>query len=204
MATDTRRGLNCSLTYTRGGTTYGFRLRCTGVSYGFSMVAEESQARTRRAYYPHRLSPDPFAVRVQLKGYAEKEQMNRWLASYAAWMLDPSLASSANVTMSVSVPSRNFSRRGVLVRGVEYGDHVASMLYEKALVFVTVQDPADTGAYTPSRYVFNVNADVANDVKYFYPASTQLSGDDAPPAGAYATPQLENLQGAATGTFEPK
>jgi hypothetical protein len=189
VAADTRQGLNCTLTYSRSGTTYGFRLRCTALTYGFTMVAEESQARTRRAYYPHRLAPDPFAIRVQLKGYQEKRVMNDWLASYAAWMLDPSLASNAVVDMTVSVPSRSFSRRGVLVRGVEYGDHVASMLYEKALVFVTIQDPADPDAFTPSKYVFDVNKDVSNDVQYFYPSSTQLSGDDAPPAGAYLVPQ---------------
>jgi hypothetical protein len=193
VAKDTRQGLNCTLTYARSGTTYGFRLRCTGVAYGFSMVAEESQARTRRAYYPHRLAPDPFAIRVQLKGYPEKKVMNDWLASYAVWILDPSLASNAVVAMTVTVPSRNFSRRGILVRGVEYGDHVGSMLFEKALTFVTIQDPSDPDAYTPSRYVFDVNKDVSADVQYFYPSSTQLSGDDTPPAGAYLVPQQTTI-----------
>ena len=190
MATDTRQGLNCTLTYARSGTTYGYRLRCTGVTYGFSMIAEESQARTRKAIYPHRLAPDPFAVRIQLKGYAERAQMNNWLASYTAWMMNPSLAASAVMSMNVSVPSRSFSRRGILVRGVEYGNHVGSMLFEPVLVFVTIQDPADPDGYTPSKYVFNVNQDVVGDVRYFYPSSTQLSGDDTPPAGGYSTPQF--------------
>lgn len=203
MAADRRQGLNCSLTYARAGTTYGFRLRCTGVTHGFSMLSEESQARTRRALYPHRLAPGPFAIRVQLKGFAEKEQMNRWLASYGQWILDPAIASSANITMSVSVPSRGFSRRGILTRGVEYGDHVGSMVFDKVLTFVSIQDPADPSGYTPSSFRFNVNQDVISDVRYFYPSSIQLSGDETPPSGAYAVPQLESLQGGADGLFEP-
>jgi hypothetical protein len=186
---ETRQGLNCTLTFSRNGNTYGYRLRALGVSHGFSMLAEESQARTRKAYYPHRLAPNPFGLLVATKGAAEYNHLNSWLATYAAWILDPGLTTTADIFMAVSVPSRNFTRKGIVTQGIEFGDHVGSMLFQQMLMFVSLQDPADPDAYSPSKFTLNVSADVAKDVQYFYPSGTQLSGEDTPPSGSYTTVQ---------------
>jgi hypothetical protein len=186
---DTRQGLNATLTYTRRGVRQGFKLRCNGITYGFSLIAEESQARTRRAYYPHRLAPDRFAIRLQLKGYAEHKTLSGWLADYMSYILDPSIANAADTMMTVSVPSRNFTRKGVPVSGITYGDKVGKTLWEETVVFESLSDPADPDGYTPSKYDGTVATGIDRDVQYFYPLSTQLSGDDTPPAGAYTQVQ---------------
>lgn len=192
---ETRQGLNCTLTYTREGRAYGYRVRAVGVSHGFTLLADESQARTRRAYYPKRLSPNPFGVQVQTRGYNEYKSLNSWLTSYASWILDPGLVSTADIFMSVSIPSRNFVRKGIPVQGIEFGDHVGSMLFQQQVVFVSLQDPADPDGFTPSKFTFNVSQDVINDVKYFYPSSIQLSGEDTPPSGSYTTVNYAQANG---------
>lgn len=181
MATRPRQGLNATLSYKRGSTTRAYRLRVNGIVHGPEMVADESQARLRRAYYPHRVTTQQFGLVLQLIGWDERRSFTNWMASYASYALDPDLGTSDYPTMSVTVPSYEFVHRGVPLSGYEWGDHVGSMVFTPTVMFVPAYEPWDKSKPSVTR-VDNVWRAFTKDeaIKYFYPFGTQLSGDEAP------------------------
>lgn len=183
-----RKGLNATLTYQRGGVQRAYRVRCDMIAHGTQMVAEESQARLRRAYYPHRVSTQQFSIRVILIGYPERRSLSNWLASYSSFVLDPDISGINYPTMSVTVPSRDFSQRGVPLSGFEWGDHVGSMVFTPTITFEPAYEPWDKAKPAITRVEDTWQAFSKDDaVKYFYPFSTQLTGDNAP-TGTYDQP----------------
>lgn len=186
-----RQGLNSTLSYQMGSTTYSFQARVGEIYHGSQMVADEAQSRTRRAYYPHRLSASPFTLAVIIRGYNERVAFSNFLYDYAARVLDPDL-SQGYPSMYVSVPSRNFSRRGVPKTGIEWGDHVGSMVWNPQVQFETHIDSSigDTNTVASSQFVLEQGAQP--ELKYFFPAGVQLSGDQVP-AGGY-TQQIDPQQ----------
>lgn len=208
MAVDRRKGLNATLTYSAGNSRRGFKVRCNTVVHGTEMIATESQARMRRAYYPHRLSPTQFAIGVECVGYYEHKALSSWLMEFSGFVLNPSLQDVSGAVMTVSVPSRDFMRKGIPVAGIEFGDRVGSMVFTPVIVFETAYDPSDPAAFRASKFDGSFAMALDRDVKYFYPLSPQLNGDDAPPNGAYATvalsaaeqaPPLTAVQAAVNG-----
>lgn len=187
----TRQGLNSTLSYQMGSTTYSFNARVSQIDHGSQMVADEAQARTRRAYYPHRLSASPFTLTVTISGYNERVAFSNFLYDYASRVLDPNL-SVDYPSMYVSVPSRNFQRRGVPKTGIEWGDHVGSMVWTPQVQFETHIDTSigDTATVASSQFVLEQGA--APELKYFFPAGVQLAGDQVP-AGGY-TQQIDPQQ----------
>lgn len=201
-----RKGLNATLSYKRGKTTSAYRVRCSGIQYGTQMIAEESQARLRRAYYPHRVSTQQFALKVELIGYAERKSFSNWLSGYAAYALDPDIGGIDYPTMSVVVPSYEFTHRGVPLSGFEWGDHVGAMTFTPTITFEAAYEPWDKAKPAITRvenswYAFSKD----EAIKYFYPFGTQLAGEDAPEAG-YDRPiypgDFENSSGGP-GTNNP-
>lgn len=183
-----RNGLNCTLSYQRGGVERKYRVRCDMVTHGIEMVAEESQARLRRAYYPHRVTTQQFSIRVVLNGYPERKNLSNWLSSYSAYILDPDMNGTNYPTMSVVVPSRDFQQRGVPLTGFEWGDHVGSMIFRPMITFEAAYEPWDAAKPAVTRVEDTWQAFAKDDaVKYFYPFGQQLTGDQAP-VGAYDKP----------------
>lgn len=188
MATPPRLGLNCTFSYKRGGTTRAYRLRCSGVQHGTQMISAESQSRVRRAYYPHRVSTQQFAIQVELKGYAEHKDFSNWLSSYASYALNPDLQVDEYPTMSVVVPSREFVHRGVPLSGYLWGDHVGSMVFNPTIVFEAAYEPWDKARPEVTRVENSWFAFKKDDaIKYFYPFGLQLSGEKSP-IGDYDQP----------------
>jgi len=185
---DPRRGLNGSMSYTDArGRSLVFKFRCTQLSWGYRQIYDESEGRERRAMYPHRTAPNQFTVEATCIGYSEKEQLNAYLRSYGEFAITPD--PSTNIKMTVSVPARKFMQVGVLKQGIEYGDHVASMVWTQMLVFEAAFDPLDKSArVNVSRFTFDNNDVLMNELLYFYPSGPQLSagqyGNDytVPPA----------------------
>lgn len=190
-----RLGLNCTLSYTRGSTTRAYRVRCTGIVSGTQMIAEESQSRLRRAYYPHRVSTQQFGITVALRGYAERKSFSNFLSGYASYALDPDIGGTDYPTMSVTVPVYEFVHRGVPLTGFEWGDHVGSMIFTPTIMFEAAYEPWDKTKPAVTR-VENAWRAFAKDeaIKYFYPFGTQLSGDQAP-TGEYDQPIYPNDPG---------
>ncbi|MGW9067899.1 hypothetical protein ACWGQT_00405 [Streptomyces yangpuensis] len=180
---DPRRGLNCTLSYPLKGATQVFRVRVDALGHSITMVADESMARNSRAYYPHRLAPSRFYLRVLLNGYGERKAFTDWMQRYADHVMDPGLPGGAAFPdMRVLLPARNFDREGVPLTGFEWGDAVGAMLWTPTIVFEVTREPQDTESWDTSR--FQNAADP--DMKYFWPAGTQLGGD-AVPSGSYTT-----------------
>lgn len=178
---DSRKGLNCTLSYPDGKTNRQFRVRVDSIGHGVTMVADESSARNSRAYYPHRVAPSRFYLRVLLKGYAERRAFSNWMQGYADHVMNPGLAVGKKFPdMRVMVPSRNFDREGVPLTGFEWGDAIGAILWTPTIVFETTGEPQDTDSWTTSRFVSAADP----DLKYFWPAGTQLGGN-AVPSGNY-------------------
>jgi len=175
-----RQGLNATLSYRRGEATRAYRVRCNGITHGTQMIFDESQARLRRAFYPHRVSTQQFSITVELKGWEERKSLTDWLASYASYALDPDLGGDYP-TMAISVPSYEFSHRGVPLTGYEWGDQVGSMVFTPTIVFEAAYEPWDKAKPAVTRVENAWKAFAQDDaIKYFYPFGEQLSGQEAP------------------------
>lgn len=174
---DKRQGLNAYFAYTNSDGQQRFRFRCGGVSWGFRPVYDEAEARVKRSMYPHRVTSQMFTVMVLLKGYDEKTAFNTWMREYAEFAITPD--PRTNVKMTVNVPDRNFLQVGVYRQGINYGDHVGSMLWQLTAVFEAAYDPLDKNAAVKVSQMRYDNADkVLKESLYFYPNDDEhtLSG----------------------------
>jgi hypothetical protein len=182
-----RQGLNGNLSYLANGRRYEFLVRVGQLDHGSRMVADEATSRTRRAYYPHRLSAAPFTLTVILKGYNERVLFSNYLNDYVSRALDPS-SGGPFPQMTVMVPVRNFLRTGVPLTGIEWGTKVGAIVWQPKVKFETTYDKSIGDATNPGRSQFVLNATAtrkAPELKYFYPSGVQLSGDQVPPSGDY-------------------
>lgn len=184
---DTRQGLNATLTYPKGNGRVGYKVRVDGISHGMQVIYDQQASRIRNAFYPHRLSSAQFMISLQLKGEDEWTSLSSWLATYASYVLNPDLAFGEFPAMAVSVPSRNFLRKGVPLNGFDWGDNVGLMIKTPQITFETSEEPTDNGVAPTISTFQGVVASVDRDVRYFYPLSQQLSGQQTPPDGAYTT-----------------
>jgi len=179
-----RLGLNATLSYPYEGKTHAYRFRCGTLVHGTEMLADESQGRTQRAMYPKKRVPSRFIVTAILVGYVEHTDFSNWLSAYSLFALHPDRG-GAYPEMTVSVPSRNFTRTGVPITGMEWGDHVGSMVWNRAVTFETVREPWDAKKPRSSAFYDPVESNAGLENQYFYPLGTQLSGNEAPTAGTY-------------------
>lgn len=164
---------NCTLSYARAGTPYSLKLRCRGVSHGFSVIASESTGRRYRAFYPHQRAVDPFAITLELAGYSQYQSVVQWLIGYMN-----SVVQAGSVAMTVQVPSRNFLRQGVPTGGVMDMDQTGSNLFLPQIVFESVTDPLDTS--TPTVATVDLGSSAADDAgKFFYPVSASVNDPNA-------------------------
>jgi hypothetical protein len=200
-----RLGLNTSLTYQYGGKNYAFSVRTAEVDFGSQMVADEAQARTRRAFYPHTVSAVPFSLVVIIKGYRERVQFSNFLNDFVSRTLDPSLSVSSFPTMRVQVASRNFIRWGIPLSGLEWGDHIGSMVWTPRVVFETHVDQSLGETVKDYKWVsyFQLDASAVQaspQIKYFYPSGVQLSGSQVPDAGAFdKVTSIQDIQNIING-----
>lgn len=183
-----RQGLNSTLSYTRDGATRAFRLRCSGITYGIKQVSEQSQARTYRSVYPHRVSQTTFALQFDLKGHDEYRTFFNWLGSWAQYALTQAVEERAAFpSMSAVVPVRNFSRVGIPIGPFEWGDHVGSMLWRPKITFETAAEPGDE-SFRSARVDSQFSEVFDPASRFFYPTGEQLYGGQTPPPGTYVQP----------------
>lgn len=180
----TRQGLNATLSYPYDGKIHAYRFRCDKIIHGVELVADESQGRTQRAMYPKKQIPAQFSINAVLVGYTEHTDFSNWLSAYSLYALHPDRGGTFP-EMSVSVPSRNFQRAGVPISGMEYGDHVGSMVWNRMVTFETSREPWDAKKPRYSKYYDPVEAFAGLENRYFYPKGVQLGGDEVPADGTY-------------------
>ena len=176
-----RRGLNCTLSYAKAEVSPAYRIRVSRVSYGFTVLAEESQARTTRAMYPrNRTAPTEFGLMIDLPNRAERNSFNSYLMRYYEYILDAGNDSTTFSTMTVDMPSRNFRREGVPKNGAAFGARLGEMLWRPVLTFETAREPSDWTEIFKSSIT---QLDLANNTdpatQFFYPTGVQLYGSQA-------------------------
>jgi hypothetical protein len=200
-----RQGLNTSLSYQYGGKTYQFSVRTSQISYGSQLVADEAQARTRRAYYPHQVTAIPFSLTVIINGYKERVQFSNFLNDYVSRAMDPTLSVANFPSMVVLEPGRKFLRWGVPLTGIEWGDHIGSMVWTPTVTFQTHVDQSLGQSTTDYKWIssFSMSKQAVTDspqIKYFYPAGIQLSGSEVPDAGSYdKVVSIQDIQNIING-----
>lgn len=172
-----RQGLNCVLGYSDGKAIRTFSVRADQVSHGKVVVYEESQARTVRAFFPHRVAESQFSINVMLIGQRERQAFVNWLNAYAAFVLSTDLAVGEFPPMTVNIPSRKFFQTGVPLTGIEWGDHLGSMVWNHQVVFEAIPTQVKVSKSSRPKYVHE-GLDPANS--FFYPFQDQLSGEEAP------------------------
>jgi hypothetical protein len=113
-----------------------------------------------------------------LVGQPERQAFTQFLGSFAATMLDPGLATAP--VMSVDVPVRGFSRKGIPLSGFEWGAQVGQVVFRPQVTFETSWNPVDGPSSPTASGIPSVAAVGDPNVQYFFPFGTQLSGDQAP------------------------
>lgn len=178
-------GANCTLSYTRDGVQRAWRLRCYGVVHGVQQVANESRGRETRAMYPFKRTPAQFICTFDLLGRtdldsptSEYERFNLWLREYMRFLLDHEEDGGAGKGMNIVIPVRNFSRQGIPLGPLSFGEHVGSMVWRQQITFETTYEPLDTTFRTSSFDPAGTEKD--RNARFFYPPGEQLSGHQMP------------------------
>lgn len=169
---------NAVLSYMKDGRKNIIRAYCDSVTYGFSQIGTESEARYARAFYPRRTATQPFSITVLLNGYAAYRNFNYWLAGYQEHLRIAGDNSATPPPITVTVAGRDFLRDGIPIEGMTFGDHVGSMLWQQSITFQATNDPAEKNDDFVSSSVLQPGS-LDADNKYFYPFQTQLAGDDS-------------------------
>jgi hypothetical protein len=179
--------LNCTLSYPRNGKARVYRVRVSTITTGFQMIAEESQARASRAFYPYQTAPSKFSIQVDLIGDAERRSFNRYMMNYAHYILNPSIKGNVTPQMRVTVPSRGFVRVGIPNQGIEFGDRMGVITWRPMVVFEVSQEPFDWNDKVTHSFVRAKTARLNEpESQYFYPTGLQLHGDATPAIQAAA------------------
>lgn len=177
-----RPGLNGTLSYPdSAGTVHGFQIRVEALTHALKPVFDESSGRNRRAMYPHRMSDTQFVLGLVTVGQSERQAFTQFLGGFAATLLNPG-ASTVSV-MTVNVPVRNFTRRGIPLSGFEWGVKLGQTVFHSQVVFETSWSPVDGPSDPVASGVPGASAVGDPAVQYFYPFGTQLSGDQVPGGG---------------------
>lgn len=133
---------NATLSYSSKGTNLA-RVRVPKLSFTYSQNSQESHARQHRAYYPHRRSQGNFSLTFACNGWREFNRLTAWFREYADIVLNLD-AAAVPPPMTVAVPSRNFLRLGIPTTGLQYGDHIGSLVFNPTIDFLSVSDPSDS------------------------------------------------------------
>jgi hypothetical protein len=192
-----RQGLNCTLSY-HHGIRYSYACRVEGITWGVRPVMDEAAGRDRRTAYPHRVAPLPFQIVVILNGYFEFTDFRDFMMAYAGFTYDSQLSDhGTDRAMTVTIPKRRFMRKGILLTGISFGDHVGSMVWKIPYVFEPTSNPLEkNSAARLSTYSFGTAAGLAPETSYFYPFGKQLQGeqmgsDYAEPTAPEPDPQVD-------------
>jgi hypothetical protein len=141
----------------------------------------------------------------------ERDSFNAWMRGY--WEAVSSGNTSVGGTMSIDVPVRRFSRRGIPQSKLTYGEvqyqadpDTGRGLFTTDLDFVGASDPLSLDNGVISFFTSSSDATAA----YFYPAEKQVSGaesldgtifDTNPPENADAAPHQAYLDGRSSGAI---
>jgi hypothetical protein len=158
-------GTNCNMSFQSSNGSFAIAVRVRKLAHKWEVIATESHARINRAMYPHQRAVGQFALTLDMKGYAEFSLFMDFMMSYVRVENKPPML----VVMSV----RNFSRKGIPIKGMSMGDHVGSNLIQPTILFESAHDPLDTTIVAPSDASSSAQGGKAEkDARnFFYPFS---------------------------------
>lgn len=137
---------NASLIIPNWGTR---KIMITGLGYGKTVAASETEARRLKAFYSKRATSGLWFVEAIFTTYAEYMDFQEWFLRYYNRISDPNMTPLNPVT--VRVPSRKFEKVGYPVAQLDFGDYVNRVTYPITLNFVSASDP-DVTAQSASKY----------------------------------------------------
>lgn len=131
------RGHNGEISNNVLGSIY---VRVSRLQHGIVINSQESAAPQAKTFYPQRVSEAPFVLTVEHLSRKERDGFNHWMRQYME-RVSSNLISSGY--LSVSVPARNFYRKGVLERELNHGDSIdqRGKAYVTTLTFTAATDP---------------------------------------------------------------
>lgn len=146
------------------------------IDFGLDIIASaDSEARSRRAFYPVVTDGSRFTISVGFTSWTEREGFNKWLANF---MRSVSEGSAKHGTMTVRCPNRNFVRVGVPQGPVVYGEGIRDVAYTTDLAFVGATDPVDITV--ASKLVSALQPKSLNaSNRFFYPTGQQIKGAES-------------------------
>lgn len=177
-------GSNCTLSFRHGGTR-DYKVRVRKIAHGFEVIAQESQGRYDRVFYPRRASTSQFALTLELVHEEEMNDLMQYFEFFVYSMLNRNAEQGVTnlPVMTVNIPSRNFLRYGVPVTGMGFDNHVGSLVFAPTIVFETTRDPLDPEFKSEHAATFQASTDP--EQTYFFPGGTQLASGQKPSATPY-------------------
>jgi hypothetical protein len=174
-------GTNCTLSFQSNDGSFSIAVRVRKLAHRWEAIFTESHAREHRAMYPRQRAVGQFALTLELKGYAEQEQVMNFFRSYVySWQV------GNKPTMHVVSQVKSFIRRGVPIKGMTIEDHVGSMVFMPTIIFESAQDPLDPTIILPSAASSHDLAGTETDVKnFFYPFSRASQDTNVRPETYY-------------------
>lgn len=168
-------GANIGLSYRYSSEYHQALLRCTKLAISYGLNAEESHARQFRAFYPHRRHQGNFTVTLACLGWQQYHAAMSWFTNFARNALSGDDRKYSGIYMLIELPSRGFSRYGIPVSGMGFGDHTASMVFAPTINFVSVKDNNDRniGAIVGKKGYSQWSTEGIDPyaVRFFYPGS---------------------------------
>jgi hypothetical protein len=154
---------------------YGsYELDCIDLSYGIKFEGNEGTARHHHTYYPKRQDNGDFAITLRFSKFEKYDSFIRWMIGYGRRLAD---ADQIPVAMRVRVPSRNFDRKGVPLRGVEMGVSYDDVVWDVPLTFTGVEDEVIAFNNPGLSHMVQPTQDWETS-RYFYPEGVQLDAED--------------------------
>jgi len=103
------------------------------VTHGFFILSEEGETRRYRTFYPKQAISGYWFVNLMFDSHEEHQQFSQWLADFFRAVSDPYADTPQPIT--VSVPSRGFSKQGYPDTAVAFGDEFGKIVYRESIQF---------------------------------------------------------------------
>ena len=181
---------NCTLSVAGYGTRSCYVVR---IQHGMSVVANQAEGRSDRAFYPVKRTSGSFTLGVVFANHADYQSLALWLANYCIKMAD---GTDRLGPMRVQVPGSEFDKVAIVRGGIEFGDEMEAVTYQLDIDFEGARDSLGHTSPLVSAFAFPEGVDTIG--RYFFPSGTPL--DDASPN---QTPWYLYQPGTSTNGGQP-
>jgi hypothetical protein len=149
------------------------------ITFGITINERESQSPNMRTPYFRRSFSDNFTVSLKFKGWTEYNSTVSWFVGYAQLVAG---APTGTTPMTVSINQTDpawrghtivFTRTGVPVIGLSFGDQVGQFVYDITLQFVGTSNANSVTAISDTNTLTTPPTSWTTASRYFFPNGTQ-------------------------------